>query len=87
MLLKWLNNNIPFAVHYGKIRIHLCQSSVNKMNIHSLDQIGNHLSESHIHLEILHKFGHSIKFLHIQMANSAIQSKKTNFHLHECSYH
>ena len=63
----------PFAVHYGKIRVHLRQSSVNKMNIHSLDRIGNHLSESHIHLEILHNFGHSIKFLRIQMTNSDIQ--------------
>ena len=63
----------PFAVHYGKIRVHLRQSSVNKMNIQSLDRIGNHLSESHIHLEILHNFGQSIKFLRIQMANSGIQ--------------
>ena len=64
--------NTPFAVHYGKIRVHLRQS-VNKMNIHSLDRIGNHLSESHIHLEILHNFGQSINFLRIQIANSGIQ--------------
>ena len=52
-----VNSITPFAVHYGKIRVHLRQSSVNKMNIQSLDRIGNQLSESHIHLEILHNFG------------------------------
>ena len=65
--------HLNFAVHYGKIRVHLRQLSVNKMNIHSLERIGNHLSESHIHLEILYNFGPSLKFLRIQMASSGIQ--------------
>ena len=40
----------PFAVHCGKIRIHLRQSSVNKTNIHSFARSGNHLRETYTHL-------------------------------------
>ena len=47
--------------------------------IQSLDRIGNQLSESHIHLEILHNFGQSIKFLRIQMANQAFNKRKQTF--------
>ena len=43
-----LSTNTPFAVHYGKIRIHLRQSSVNKTNIHSFARSGNHLRETYI---------------------------------------
>ena len=37
----------PFAVHCGKISIHLRQSSVNKTNIHSFARSGNHLRETY----------------------------------------
>ena len=69
------NETTTFAVHFGTKR----ESPVNKLNIHSLDRIGNHLSESHIHLTILNNFRHSIKFLSIQREIRAFNKRKQTF--------
>ena len=39
---KWLCI-LPFAVHYEKIRIHLCETATNSAEVHSLARKSEHL--------------------------------------------
>ena len=39
---------IPFAVHYEKIRIRLCETATNSAEIHSLAQKSEHLRPNQI---------------------------------------
>ena len=49
----------PFAVHYEKIRIHLCETATNSAEIHSLARKSEHLSLNQIQERFLHFNQHS----------------------------
>ena len=43
-----IHYSTPFAVHYEKIRIHLCETATNSVKIHSLARKSEHLCINHI---------------------------------------
>ena len=52
----------PFAVHCGKIRIDMRQSSVNKTNINSFARRGNHYAKRTLICEFCIIFGIQLHF-------------------------
>ena len=45
---NFLKKTTPFAVHYEKIRIHLCEMTTNSVKIHSLAPKNEHLRVTQI---------------------------------------
>ena len=71
--------NTPFAVHYEKIRIHLCETATNSAKIHSLARKYEHLRVNQIQLRFLHFNQHSITLLGIHMGHWAYKREKYTF--------
>ena len=73
------DKNTPFAVHYVKIRIHLCETATNSAKIHSLAQKSEHLRLNQIQLRFFHFNQHSITFLGIHLRHSTYKREKYTF--------
>ena len=67
------SNNTPFAVHYKKVRIHLCETATNSTKIHSLAQKkrifapkSDSLTNFAFYSTFINIFGHSFASFDIQ---------------------